>query len=254
MKFTEILPLSCLFGALSCTTAFGPPPSLHTFVGGGGSRVSASSPLNAELLEGWKVDGILKPLNNFILVKTAKSDGKTDTGILISSKVAKTEGTVISAGPGSYHADTGTPYPIPVSPGDGVIYGQYDGIEIDVDGEKHALIRDTDILVKYTADADTVDTVFPVNDAVLVYVENTDNTVTSGGLLLGSTAGSESKRPSTGEVVKVGPGKMAADGGLMPMTVQVGDQVKFRDFVGNEVRIGGEEYSVVAMPEILAKF
>jgi len=252
MKFTEILPLSCLVGALSCN-AFGPPPSLHTFVVGGGSRVSASQ-LNAKQLEGWKVDGALKPLNNFILVNVAKSDGKTDTGILISSKVAKTEGTVISAGPGSYHADTGTPYPIPVAPGDGVIYGQYDGIEIDIDGDKHSLIRDTDILVKYTGDADSVDTVFPVNDAVLVYVENTDNTVTSGGLLLGNTGGSGSKRPSTGEVVKVGPGKMAADGELMPMTVKVGDQVKFRDFVGNEVRIGGEEYSVVAMPEILAKF
>jgi len=247
MKLTEILPLSCLLGAWSCS-AFGPPSLFAT------SRASQLvAPLNAEsLLEGWKVDGVLKPLNNFILVEIATSDGKTDTGILITTKEKKTEGTVVSAGPGSYHADTGTPYPIPVLPGDGVIYGQYDGIEIDIAGTKHALIRDTDILVKYTGDAESVTTVDPVNDAVLVYVENTDNLMTSGGLMLGS--GSDQKRPSTGKVVKVGPGRMVADGSFVPMTVEVGDQVKFRDFVGNEVRIGGEEYSVVAMPEILAKF
>lgn len=246
MKLSEIVALSCLLGA-NCCTAFAPSTS-HKIA----PRTTQLEPLNAKLLEGWKVDGVVKPLNNFILVKNAESAEKTETGILISSKITKTEGTVISSGPGSYHSDSGIPYPLPVTLGDGVIYGQYDGIEVDVDGVKHCLIRDTDILVRYAGDPDSIDSVFPVNDSVLVHVEQ-DNTMTSGGLLLGTTT-AESRRPSTGEVVKVGPGRMAADGELMPMTVEVGDQVKFRDFVGNDVKIGGKEYSVVAMPDILAKF
>jgi len=40
----------------------------------------------------------------------------------------------------------------------------------------------------------------------------------------------------------------------MAMEVAVGDMVKFRDFAGNEVEIGGKEYSVVKMSDILAKF
>ena len=55
-------------------------------------------------------------------------------------------------------------------------------------------------------------------------------------------------------VVKVGPGKMGADGKLLPMDISVGDQVKFRDFAGNEVDIGTEEFSVVKIMDILAKF
>jgi co-chaperonin GroES (HSP10) len=47
---------------------------------------------------------------------------------------------------------------------------------------------------------------------------------------------------------------MVESGDLIAMTVEVGDQVKFMDFAGNEIKIGEKEYSVVKMPEILAKF
>ena len=91
-----------------------------------------------------------------------------------------------------------------------------------------------------------------INDKVLVYVK-TRELQTSGGLILGSST-SDQKRPSTGTVVKVGPGKIAASGELIPMNVEVGDEVKFMDFAGNEIKIGDNDYSVVQMPEILAKF
>ena len=78
-------------------------------------------------------------------------------------------------------------------------------------------------------------------------------TATEGGILIASTSKSE-MRPSTGKVVKVGPGRIAANGELMPMEVEEGDMVKFRDFAGNEVNIGGDEFSVVRMSDILAKF
>lgn len=55
-------------------------------------------------------------------------------------------------------------------------------------------------------------------------------------------------------MVKIGPGRMASNGELMAMDIAMGDMVKFRDFAGNEVDIENEEYSVVRMPDILAKF
>jgi chaperonin GroES len=47
---------------------------------------------------------------------------------------------------------------------------------------------------------------------------------------------------------------MASNGEIMRVDISEGDMVKFRDFAGNEVMIEGEEYSVVRMPDILAKF
>jgi len=71
--------------------------------------------------------------------------------------------------------------------------------------------------------------------------------------LLAKSSTSENK-PSTGEVVKVGPGKMASSGTRMPMDVAPGDMVKYRDYAGNEVEIEGKEYSVVKMVDVLAKY
>ena len=91
-----------------------------------------------------------------------------------------------------------------------------------------------------------------VRDNVLVYSE-TKEVATEGGILLAASS-KKTQKPSTGEVLKVGPGKMAANGELMAMEVKVGDMVKFRDFAGNEVDIDGTEYHVVKMSDILAKF
>lgn len=210
--------------------------------------------LKAQTLEGWKVDGKIKPVNNFILIKKAEDQKQTEAGILLSktAKIVKTEGTVVEVGPGKLHPESGRPFPMPVVEGDSVIYGKYDGTELKIDGSTHCLIRDDDILVKFKGGPLTEENVEVVNDCVLVFVE-TRESETSGGLFLAST-GDDQKRPSTGVVVKVGPGRMAASGDLIPMNVQVGDNVKFLDFAGNEIKIGDKEYSVVRMPEILAKF
>ena len=249
------------------------------------NRVSRTLPLHAKTLEGWKIEGMLKPANNFILIRKAEDESETKEGILLAEKVRtylsislygiwlyfvyccqllnvmfvmhaqakikKTEGIVIQVGPGTLHPDSGIPFPMPVEEGDGVIYGKYDGTEVTIDGETHSLIRDSDILVKFKGTL-TEDSVEAVNEGVLVFVE-TKERETMGGLILGSSS-SNAKRPSTGVVVKVGPGRMASSGELIPMNVEVGDQVKFMDFAGNEIKIGEKEYSVVKMPEILAKF
>jgi len=208
----------------------------------------------AATLEGRTIKGEFKPINNFLLVKKVEAKEQTEGGILLSgkSKIQKTEGQVISVGPGKTHPDSGAVFDMPVSPGESVVYGKYDGTEINYDGKPHTLIRDDDILVKFSGDELSLDTVDVVRDCVLVKV-NKKEEETTGGILIAKSSSSEAK-PSTGEVVKVGPGRMAADGTMMAMDVEVGDMVKFRDFAGNEVEIDGEDFSVVLMADILAKF
>ena len=213
-----------------------------------------STSLFATTLDGRKIAGEIKPLNNFLLVKIAGFKDQTEGGILLTgkSKIKKTEGKVVSVGPGKTHQDSGVVFNMPVVEGEGVVYGKYDGTEIDLNGEKHILIRDDDVLVKFTGDELALESADVISDSVLVYVEKKEEE-TEGGILIAKSSKSES-RPSTGEVVKVGPGRMAANGELMPMEVEIGDMVKFRDFAGNEVNIGDKEYSVVRMADILAKF
>lgn len=168
------------------------------------------------------------------------------------AKIKKTEGSVISVGPGKTHPESGLLFPMPVVPGEGVVYGKYDGTEVDYDGETHTLIRDDDILVKFSGKELTLATADVVSDNVLVKVEYNEDE-TPSGLVIAATVRKGGK-PSTGEVVKVGPGKMASNGQIMTVDINNGDMVKFRDFAGNEVDIDGGEYAVVRMTDILAKF
>ena len=218
------------------------------------TRTTTRTQLFATTLEGRKIKGDVKPLNNFLLVKKAEAQEQTEGGILLTgkAKIVKTEGTVAAVGPGRTHPDSGKVFDMPVDVGDGVVYGKYDGTEVDIDGAKHTLIRDDDILIKFTGGELTLDSVEVVRDNVLVFVEQSDVS-TEGGILIAQTSKTES-RPSTGEVVKVGPGRMASNGELMEMEVSPGDMVKFRDYAGNEVEIEGKEYSVGKMADILAKF
>jgi chaperonin GroES len=209
--------------------------------------------LHENVLEGRKIQGDVKPINNFILLKVAEAIDKTDGGILLTgkAKVKKSEGKVIAVGPGKIHPDSGVVFDMPVAEGESVVYGKYDGTEIDYNGAKHTLIRDDDVLVKFKGEKLALANAEVVRDCVLVRVEEEE--ASEGGILIAKTSKSEN-RPSTGEVVKVGPGRIAANGELMAMDVAVGDFIKFRDFAGNEVEIDGKEFSVVRMADILAKF
>lgn len=219
------------------------------------STTSTASGTPATKVDGRTIEnGMVSPTNNFILVKVAGAVDQTAGGILLTGKAkqVKTEGLVVAVGPGKTHPETGAVFDMPVEVGENVVYGKYDGTSIDIDGVKHTLIRDDDVLVKFTGPELKLDTASVVRDAVLVYVE-TKETATEGGILIAKSSKSD-RKPSTGRVVKVGPGRFATNGETMEMEVAEGDFVKFRDFAGNEVEIEGEEYSVVRMADILAKY
>jgi len=198
--------------------------------------------------------GSVTPTNNFILVKVAAAQEETEGGILLTgkAKITKTEGLVMATGPGKTHPDTGALFEMPVSAGDNVVYGEFDGTKLDIDGEEHTLIRDDDVLVKFSGDSLTLESCDVLRDSALVYVE-TKETSTEGGILLAQSS-STSTRPSTGQVVKVGPGRFATNGERMEMELEEGDFIKFRDYAGKDVEIEEKEYTVVSALDILAKF
>ena len=66
-------------------------------------------------------------------------------------------------------------------------------------------------------------------------------------------AGREDLEPCTGKVIMVGEGRTGSDGKLTKSLVKVGEEVKFRDYAGNDIAIGGESYVAVRMTDILSK-
>jgi chaperonin GroES len=72
---------------------------------------------------------------------------------------------------------------------------------------------------------------------------------TKGGIILPDTA---KEKPVVGEVVAVGPGKIADDGKKIPMEIKVGDKVLYGKYSGTEVTVDGEEYLIMREADIYA--
>ena len=62
-----------------------------------------------------------------------------------SAKEKPTKGKVIAVGPGKLD-DKGKAMELGVRAGDTVFYGKYSGTDVEVDGEKFVILRETDIL------------------------------------------------------------------------------------------------------------
>jgi chaperonin GroES len=72
---------------------------------------------------------------------------------------------------------------------------------------------------------------------------------TAGGILLPDAA---KEKPKEGVVVAVGDGKLLEDGKRAPFGVAVGNRVIFSSYAGNEVKIDGEDYLLIAESDVLA--
>lgn len=84
----------------------------------------------------------IKPLADRVLVLPAPAEEKTIGGIIIpdSAKEKPLKGQVIAIGKGTKDEE------MVVKPGDTVLYGKYAGTEIELDGEKYLIMRQSDIL------------------------------------------------------------------------------------------------------------
>ena len=70
-----------------------------------------------------------------------------------------------------------------------------------------------------------------------------------GGLYIPDTA---KEKPSQGEVVAVGPGKLSDEGTRVALDVKVGDKVLYGKYSGTDVTLDGEEYLILRESDILA--
>ena len=87
----------------------------------------------------------------------------------------------------------------------------------------------------------------PLADRVILKMLEAEET-TKGGIILTSAA---KEKPEIAEVLAVGPGGNV-DGKEVVMTVKVGDKVVTSKYSGTQVKVDGEELTIVRHGDILA--
>ena len=83
----------------------------------------------------------VKPLADRVLIEPAPAETKTVGGIIIpdTAKEKPQRGEVLAVGNGTKDHE------MTVKPGDQVLYGKYSGTEIEIDGEKYMIMKESDI-------------------------------------------------------------------------------------------------------------
>jgi len=89
----------------------------------------------------------VKPLEDRVLVKPIEPDTKTESGIYLpeSAKEKPVQGKVVSTGPGK-RLDNGQRAQMSVKRGDTVVYGKYAGTEVEIKGDTHLILRESELL------------------------------------------------------------------------------------------------------------
>ena len=90
-------------------------------------------------------------------------------------------------------------------------------------------------------------TIKPLSDRVVIQMTEAEETTKSGIIL----AGTAKEKPQVAVVTAVGPGGVV-DGKEVTMQVKVGDKVLISKYTGTEVKLDGEEYTIVRQGDILA--
>lgn len=86
----------------------------------------------------------IQPLADRVLVKPAAAETQTASGIIIpdSAKEKPLRGEVLAVGNGTKDEE------MVLKAGDIVLYGKYAGTELELDGEKYLIMRQSDVLAK----------------------------------------------------------------------------------------------------------
>lgn len=84
----------------------------------------------------------IKPLADRVLIKPAPAEEKTAGGIIIpdTAKEKPLQGEVLAVGNGTKDEE------MVLKAGDIVLYGKYSGTEVELDGEKYLIMRQSDVL------------------------------------------------------------------------------------------------------------
>ncbi|MBS3805658.1 MAG: co-chaperone GroES [Oleiphilaceae bacterium] len=86
----------------------------------------------------------------------------------------------------------------------------------------------------------------PLHDRVVVRRKEEEEK-TAGGIVL---PGNAKEKPSQGEVIAVGKGRILDNGDTRPVAVSVGDTVVFGQYAGNTVKIDSEDLLIMSENDI----
>ena len=90
-------------------------------------------------------------------------------------------------------------------------------------------------------------TIKPLCDRVVIKMTEAEETTKSGIIL----AGNATEKPGVAEVVAVGPGGVV-DGNEVKMYLEVGQKVLISKYAGTEVKLDGEEFTILRQSDVLA--
>ncbi len=90
-------------------------------------------------------------------------------------------------------------------------------------------------------------TIKPLADRIVIKMVEAEETTKSGIIL----AGSAKEKPQIAEVVAVGPGGVV-DGKEVKMYLKAGDRVLMSKYAGTEVKVDGQEYTILRQDDVLA--
>lgn len=84
----------------------------------------------------------IKPLADRVLIQPAPAEEKTVGGIIIpdTAKEKPLQGSVLAVGNGTKDEE------MVLKVGDRVLYGKYSGTEVELEGEKYLIMRQSDVL------------------------------------------------------------------------------------------------------------
>jgi len=90
----------------------------------------------------------IRPLDDRVVVQPFEAEERTRGGIVLpdTAREKPQQGKVIATGPGKLLEKTGERGKMSLKVGDAVFYGKYSGTEIELDGEKYVILRESDVL------------------------------------------------------------------------------------------------------------
>lgn len=87
----------------------------------------------------------------------------------------------------------------------------------------------------------------PLQDRILLRPAPAQE-VSKGGIFI---PGNAKEKPTTGEILAVGPGRTLQNGAVAEIDLKVGDVVIYGQYAGTEVEKDGEKLRIVAYDDIL---
>ena len=93
-----------------------------------------------------------RPLHDRVVLKRIEAEEKTSGGIIIpdTAKEKPQKGEVVAVGPGG-RDEAGKLIPIDLKAGDRVLFGEWSGTEVKIDGVEYLIMKESDVMGVLTA-------------------------------------------------------------------------------------------------------